>query len=131
MRAGETPLLNRTEQVLYGRLMRAFPGHIILAQAALARLGIEQSVAHFLILRADFTSAAAVQLEELVKPHEGKSETERCLESALHAAGVRVLRVSAADMPSDAALRAMVAALPLTAIRPPMKRASARAGHAH
>jgi hypothetical protein len=45
MREDETPLLNRHEQVLYGRLVRAFPGHIILAQAELSRLGLERSVA--------------------------------------------------------------------------------------
>jgi hypothetical protein len=93
MREDETPLLNRHEQVLYGRLVRAFPGHIILAQAELSRLGLERSVAEFVILRADFTALATVQLRERAMPRDGQNEQERRLEMALQAAGIRVLRV--------------------------------------
>src|SRR5882757_1852405 len=32
------PVLGRPEQVLYGRLVRAFPGHVILAHVAVSRL---------------------------------------------------------------------------------------------
>jgi hypothetical protein len=32
------PLLSRPEQLLYGRLVRAFPGHVVLAQVALSQL---------------------------------------------------------------------------------------------
>jgi len=115
MREGDTPLLNRQEQVLYGRLVRAFPGHIILAQAELSRLGLERSVVDFVILSADFTALAAVQLALRGAPRDGQNERQRCLDTALCAAGIRVLRVPADDIPTDAALRALVAALPLSA----------------
>jgi hypothetical protein len=93
--------------------VRAFPGHIILAQAALSRLGIEETVADFIILRADFTAVAAVQLAlrgARLDPHR---DTERRLDVALPGAGIRLLQVYAEDIPTDAALRALVAALPL------------------
>src|SRR5450631_4657444 len=45
-----TPLLTRPEQHLYGRLVRAFPGHVILAQVALSQL--------LVVARADVNGSA-------------------------------------------------------------------------
>src|ERR1700688_3812277 len=75
------PLLGRPEQVLYGRLVRAFPGHVILAHVALSRLLAvdrtaaategpaiatrgRQLVADFVVCRPDFTALAVVELED-------------------------------------------------------------------
>src|ERR1700688_1097552 len=61
------PLLSKPEQLLYGRLVRAFPGHIILAQVALSQLlvvrrdaaGSTQSISNrFRQLVADFVVCA-------------------------------------------------------------------------
>jgi hypothetical protein len=46
------------------------------------------------------------------------------MEAALHAAGIKILRLVAEDIPSDAALKALVAALPSTSAGALMKRAS-------
>ena len=54
------PLLSRSEQLLYARLVRAFPGHVILVHVALSRL----LVANFVVCRPDFTAVAAVELDE-------------------------------------------------------------------
>src|ERR1700732_269840 len=75
------PLLGRPEQVLYGRLVRAFPGHVILVHVALSRLLAvdrataategpaiaargRQLVADFVVCRPDFTALAVVEPQE-------------------------------------------------------------------
>jgi hypothetical protein len=75
------PLLSRPEQILYGRLVRAFPGHIILAQVALSQLlvvtrrdaarstqaisnGFRQLVADFVVCAPDFTAVAVIELDD-------------------------------------------------------------------
>jgi hypothetical protein len=113
-------LLNPIEQVLYGRLVRAFPGHIVLARVALSR----QLVVDFAVLRSDFTVLAAVELCSRAKPRIAQREREARMEAALHAARVKLLRLVAEDIPSDAALKALVAALPLASAGTPMRRAS-------
>src|SRR5580692_3355416 len=75
------PLLTRPEQQLYGRLVRAFPGHIILAQVALSQLltvaravahrdaqsttnRFRQLVADFVLCAPDFTAVAVIELDD-------------------------------------------------------------------
>jgi hypothetical protein len=100
-------LLGRAEQILYGRLVRAFPGHIVLSQVALSRLLTldrpETGVADFVVCRADFTAMAVVELDH---------GQERCNDAQLHAAGVKVIRLPRDDIPHERALRALVATLP-------------------
>ena len=111
-------LLNQSEQLLYGRLVRAFPGHIVLARVALSCP--KPWVVDFAVLRSDFTVLAAVELDSRAKPRIGQREREARMEAALHAAGIKILRLVAEDIPSDAAIRALVAALPLTSTAAPM-----------
>ena len=103
------PLLSRAEQQLYGRLVRAFPGHVILAHAAVTRA----LVADFVVCLPDFTAIAVVELDEDAKPTDAQLEKNRRKAEALQAAGIKVIRVSAADIPNELALKALVAALPL------------------
>jgi hypothetical protein len=119
------PLLSRPEQLLYSRLVRAFPGHVILVHVALSRL----LVANFVVCRPDFTVVAAVELDE---PIDRSSEAHRCAarhkhlrkDLQLQAAGVKVIRVAAQDLPDERALKSLVAALPLN---PPSAQAMQRA----
>lgn len=117
-------LLDRAEQILYGRLMRAFPGHVILAQVALARWlvaappgGAAAWVADFMILRAEFTPVAVLDLfpgalaTAVLAPAAGTERRERNLR--LIEAGVKILPIDATDLPGEAALKALVAAAPL------------------
>jgi len=120
------PLLTRSEQLLYARLVRAFPGHVILAHVALSRL----LVANFLVCRPDFTAVAAVELDEpaaesIDAQRSAMRHKYRRKDLQLQAAGVKVVRIAAHDLPDERALKSLVAALPLS---PPsaqdMRRAS-------
>jgi|SRR5450631_1829699 hypothetical protein len=109
------PLLSRPEQLLYARLVRAFPGHVILAHVAFSRF----LVANFVVCRPDFTALAAVELDE---PTTKSSDAQRCAmrhkyrrkDLQLQAAGVKVIRVAAQDLPDERALKSLVTALPLS-----------------
>jgi hypothetical protein len=120
------PLLNPPEQLLYARLVRALPGHVILAHVALSRW----LTANFVVYRPDFTAVAAVELDE---PVDKSSDAQRCAarhkyrrkDLQLQAAGLKVVRLASHDLPDERALKSLVAALPLSpASVPVMRRAS-------
>ena len=125
------PLLSRAEQVLYGRLVRAFPGHVILAQVALsqmlvvARTGADgsaqsianrfrQLVADFVVCTPDFTAVAVIELDDRSHHRNAQRERDRRKDQFLQAAGMKVIRIAVADIPGEAALKALVAAMPVT-----------------
>jgi hypothetical protein len=108
---GAKPLLDKREQLLYGRLVRAFPGHVILANVALSRL----VVAAFAVCKSDFTPVAVVELEDCAHAKGDSSERHRRKDQLIQAAGIKVIRLMANDIPSESALKALVAVLPLTA----------------
>ena len=125
------PFLSRPEQILYGRLVRAFPGHVILAQVAVSRLlaadpaAVAEDgralgprtkvwIADFVICRPDFSAVAVVEIDDRASkpaPRDGLRAKHRFLQSV----GVKVVRVAADDLPHEAALKTLVAALPLHA----------------
>jgi hypothetical protein len=120
------PLLSRPEQVLYGRLVRAFPGRVILAQVALSQLlvvaradvdGSAQSIANrfrqlvadFVVCAPDFTALAVIELDDRSHHRNAQRERDQRKDQFLQAAGIKVIRVAVADLPSEAALKALVA----------------------
>jgi hypothetical protein len=132
------PLLGRPEQVLYGRLVRAFPGHVILAHVALSRLLAvdraaaategpaiatrgRQLVADFVVCRPDFTALAVVELEDRAvgrdsprdRNRDAQRERNRRKDELLQSAGIKVVRLAANDLPNEPALKALIAALPV------------------
>jgi hypothetical protein len=119
------PLLSRPEQVLYGRLVRAFPGHIVLAQVALSQLlvvtrsearghaqsvanGFRQLVADFVICAPDFKAEAVIELDDRSHDRSKQRERDQRKDRFLQAAGIRIVRVGVANLPSEAELRALV-----------------------
>jgi very-short-patch-repair endonuclease len=121
------PLLSRPEQVLYGRLVRAFPGRVILAQVALSQLlvaarakdGSAQSIANrfqlvadFVVCAPDFTALAVIELDDSSHHRNSKRERDQRKDQFLQAAGIKVIRVAVSDIPSEAALKALVAVMP-------------------
>lgn len=122
------PLLSQAEQRLYARLMRAFPGHIILAQVALSQLlvvacrdaagarsvynSFSQLVADFVLCAPDFTAVAVIELDDRSHTRPVQRERDQRKDRFLQAAGIKVFRIAVADMPSEAQLRALVAAVP-------------------
>lgn len=131
------PLLSKPEQVLYGRLVRAFPGHIILAQVALSQLLVvrrdaagstqsisnrfRQLVADFVVCASDFTAVAVIELDDRSHGRRVQRERDRRKDQFLQAAGIKVIRVVVGDIPNEAALKALVAVAPL--VLPPTQLA--------
>ena len=136
------PLLSQPAQHLYGRLVRAFPGHVVFAQVPLLRFlsadpaasatevqaitnRYKHLVADFVVCRPDFTVLAVIELEDRTRPRDAQFERRRRKDQFLLAAGVKVICVPANDIPNEAALKALVAALPLnSSAAQPMRRAS-------
>jgi hypothetical protein len=127
----DNPLLSRAEQILYGRLVRAFPGHVVLSQVAVSRLlagrtagmggqaagnRFKDWVADFVVCRPDFTIVAVVELAGSATSRDAERTRERKDES-LRAAGIKVVRLpggdALADIPNESGLKALVAALPV------------------
>jgi hypothetical protein len=130
------PLLGRPEQQLFARLVRAFPGHVVMAQVALSRLLValpapagahavsprqRHWVADFVVCRPDFTPLAVVDCDTGPLAHEAL-ERQRRRDNQLRAAGIKVLRVLLVDLPTEAALKALIAALPATVPAAPLMR---------
>jgi hypothetical protein len=123
------PLLSQPEQQLYGRLVRAFPGHIILAQVALSQLLVvtrrdagsnaqsisnrfRQLVADFVVCAPDFTAVAVIELDDRSHRRNAQRERDQRKDSFLQAAGIKVIRVSVTDMPNEHELKTLVAVVP-------------------
>ena len=123
------PLLSRPEQVLYGRLVRALPEHIILAQVALSQLlvvtrrdaagraqaisnGFRQLVADFVVCAPDFSAIAVVELDDRSHGRNAQRERDQRKDRFLQAAGIKVIRVSVGEMPNEAALKTLLAVVP-------------------
>jgi hypothetical protein len=123
------PLLSRPEQLLYGRLVRAFPGHVILAQVALSQLlvvarrdaagstqstfnGFRQLVADFVVCAPDFTALAVIELDDRSHRRNGQRERDQRKDRFLQAAGIKVIRIAVADMPNEAQLKTLVTVVP-------------------
>jgi hypothetical protein len=130
--------------MLFARLVRAFPGHVILAQVALSRLlvvdgttrsaegpGISnrfrQLVAHFVVCKPDFSAVAVVELDDSPDRSGAALEKNRRKDRFLHAAGVKVVRVPSHDIPSELALKTLVAILPPNASAAQLMRRSTAA----
>jgi len=124
------PLLTRPEQILYARLVRAFPGHITLAQVSLSQLLVvdraaaqrdarstanrfRQLVADFVLCAPDFTAVAVIELDDRSHNHPAQRERDSRKDQFLQAAGIKVIRVAVSDIPSEAALKALVTVMPV------------------
>jgi hypothetical protein len=112
--------LSSPEQVLYHRLVKALPDHIVLAQVQVSRvLGVKKGFNFhewnnrinrlsydFVVCSKDSTVLAAIELDD--KSHEATSraETDRKKERATSAAGVQLLRWHVKSLPGHAAIQA-------------------------
>jgi hypothetical protein len=112
--------LSQPEQILYHRLIRALPDHIVLAQVQVSRvLGVKKgSNFHewnnrinrlsydFVVCGKDSTVIAAVELDD--KSHEASSRatTDEKKSKASADAGLRLIRWHVRSLPDEAAIRA-------------------------
>jgi hypothetical protein len=116
-------VLSERERALYQRLMQSLPGHIILAQVHLRQVlefqrgRRSQSIANsfnqlsldFLILNADTSIVAAVELDDTTHSKEHRRRADARKSHALQSAGIPLIRWDAKHLPDTSGI---IAALP-------------------
>lgn len=114
-------ILSEKEQALFRRLTRAIPGHTVLAQVALSQMiGVKKGsnytaisnrfcrlVADFVVCQPDFSVLAVVELDDRHHDHRRQGADRRKAE-VLAAAGISVIRVNGAALPSEQELARML-----------------------
>ena len=111
--------LSRPEQVLYHRMIRALPEHIVLAQVQVSRvLGVKKGANFhewnnrinrlsydFLVCTKDSTVIAAIELDD--KSHElpNRASTDEKKNKASNDAGLRLIRWHVRSLPSEELIR--------------------------
>jgi very-short-patch-repair endonuclease len=112
--------LTEPEQVLYHRLLKALPEHMVLAQVQLSRLlgvkkgenfaswynRINQKSVDFVICRRDSTVLAVIELDDSTHDRLSRQTADAQKDKALASAGVKVIRWTAGSLPDEAAIRA-------------------------
>lgn len=111
--------LTQPEQVLFHRLIRALPEHIVLAQVQVSRvLGVKKgSNVHewnnrinrlsydFIVCAKDATVIAAIELDDKSHDSASRVKTDNKKDKASADAGLRLLRWQARSLPSEQAIR--------------------------
>lgn len=112
--------LSSPEQVLYHRLIKALPEHIVLAQVQVSRvLGVKKEFNFhewnnrinrlsydFVVCAKDSTVLAAVELDDKSHENAGRADTDAKKDKATSAAGVRLIRWHVKALPDQAAIQA-------------------------
>jgi hypothetical protein len=112
-------LLSQPEQVLYHRLIRALPEHIVLAQVQVSRvLGVKKGFNFyewnnrinrlsydFVVCGKDSTVIAAIELDDKTHEDAARARTDDKKNKATVAAGLRLVRWSVRALPSEEAIR--------------------------
>lgn len=115
--------LTEPEQVLYFRLCKALPDHIVLAQVGMSRFlsvrrghnarawynRINRMSVDFLVCTKDASVVAAVELDDASHQHPDRVSADEKKELALNAAGVRLLRWRVGALPDEAAIQLALA----------------------
>ncbi|MBL8199766.1 MAG: DUF2726 domain-containing protein [Chromatiales bacterium] len=113
------------EQVLYFRLLKAFPDNIVLAQVGLSRMlgvkkgnnfrtwtnRIDRMSADFVICRKDSSIIAVIELDDAshTKPQRKIADAKK--DQALGAAGIPIFRWQAKELPDEGSLRSTLGPL--------------------
>jgi len=112
--------LSVPEQVLYHRLVKSLPDHIVLAQVQVSRvLGVKRGFNFhewnnrinrlsydFVVCSKDATVLGAIELDDKTHESASRAETDAKKEKATHAAGIRLIRWHAKSLPDEQAIRA-------------------------
>jgi len=136
------------EQVLYHRLVKALPEHVVLAQVQVSRvLGVKTGFNFnewnnrinrlsydFVVCAKDATVLAAIELDEATHRSQSRASTDAKKERATSAAGIRLIRWHVKALPDEATLQTTFASTPANpsnersasgALRPPEAAAHA------
>jgi hypothetical protein len=112
--------LSTPEQILYFRLVKALPEHIVLAQVQLSRFldvesgqhawgwrnRISQKSADFVVCRKDATVVAVIELDDVSHERGDRRAADATKEEALAAAGIKVIRWPETALPDGSAINA-------------------------
>ncbi|MEK6807236.1 MAG: DUF2726 domain-containing protein [Pseudomonadota bacterium] len=115
--------LSSPELVLYFRLCKALPEHIVLAQVGLSRiLGVKKGnnfgvwfnrinrmSADFVMCSKDSTVVAVIELDDATHEKADRRAADTKKDKALSSAGIHIVRWQAKSIPDEAAIRATFA----------------------
>ncbi|GAC1629711.1 MAG: hypothetical protein NVS9B10_21280 [Nevskia sp.] len=115
--------LSNPEQVLYFRLCKALPEHIVLAQVTLSRIlgvrkgsnfgewfnRINRMSADFVLCSKDSTVIAVVELDDASHERADRRAADTKKDKALTSAGIRIVRWQAKSIPDEATIKAAFA----------------------
>jgi very-short-patch-repair endonuclease len=111
--------LSQAEQILYFRLVRALPEHIVLAQVQLSRLlGVRKGNSHqswtnrinrmsvdFVVCHKDSTIVAVIELDDATHEQQERRTADARKDKALASAAVRLIRWQARSIPDIATIQ--------------------------
>jgi very-short-patch-repair endonuclease len=124
--------LSQPEQVLYHRLTRALPDHIVLAQVQVSRvLGVKKGANFhewnnrinrlsydFVVCGKDSTMVAAVELDDKTHESDDRASTDAKKNKASADAGLRLLRWHVRSLPSEEVIREELLVSPFLSVVP-------------
>jgi hypothetical protein len=116
------PVLSKAEQIMYHRLVKAFPEQRILAQVALSQfLRVQKGAnfykvfnrynrltADFVVCSPDFRVLAVLELDDRSHDRPSRFAADGRKAGALHAAGIPLHRLNVNPMPDETDLRNLV-----------------------
>lgn len=131
--------LSRPEQVLFHRLVAALPQHLVLAQVQVSRvLGVNKGANFqawqnrinrlsfdFVICRPDASVLAAIELDDASHQAPARVEADRRKSRAAASAGLRLIRWTVGDLPSEDEIRAALLPSPPVEGAGPSRRRTA------
>ena len=119
--------LSAVEQILYFRLTKALPDHIVLAQVQLSRLlgvkkgnnylawtnRINRMSADFVVCTKDSTVLAVIELDDSTHNAKNRQEADAKKDKALGDAGVKIHRWNVKAIPNEATIKATLTPAPV------------------
>ena len=113
--------LTENEQVMYWRLVRALPDHIVLAQVAMSRCiatktkaafgTISQKSLDFVICDKSSAIIAAIEIDDETHRAKSRAKADATKDAALKAAGIRCIRWPAKNLPNEKEIRDVLTAV--------------------
>ncbi len=117
------PPLTQPEQILYFRLLKALPDHIILAQVQLSRfLGVKKGnnyqswsnrinrmSADFVVCNKDSSVVAVIELDDSSHARADRQAADAKKDKALGSAGVRIIRWQVNAIPDSETIQSLFA----------------------
>ncbi|MHB1332549.1 MAG: DUF2726 domain-containing protein [Sulfuriferula sp.] len=119
--------LSTPEQILYFRLVKALPDHIILGQVQLSRLlGVKKGnnaqawlnrmSADFVVCNKDSSIVAVIELDDATHNGEKRQQADAKKDKALAAASITIHRWQAKAIPDDTQIKATFLSKPIASV---------------